>query len=306
MIRKTAQIDALVRLGIMKYATVGTSDKELYSPSTGDSGRLGPRTNEDPEDQVNTHFTEHDRHLDRDPADQSTEIPAGSWQSKSASRRKLQGRKNFRGLKISIENRKGGVRKWYDPHNDEKGRTKMLYPYGYIKGTVGTDGDHVDCFIGPNEDAKYVYIIDTNKAPDFKQFDEQKCMLGFDSREEAKNAYLAHYNDARFFRDMKEVPFDKFKEKVLKTLHSRKKKLASNTSPEEQRNLIDNGRGPSNDRVPGDYLGHPRTSLVGLRNVLSETDPQTKIDKEFSEFDQDTDTQTIDGNSLSTPTGPAV
>ena len=29
----------------------------------------------------------------------------------------------------------------------------MNYDYGYIRGTVGTDGDHTDCYIGPDKNA---------------------------------------------------------------------------------------------------------------------------------------------------------
>lgn len=128
--------------------------------------------------------------------------------------RKLQGRIEFQGLSISVENRKGSVRHWYDPHNDEKGETKMKYPYGYIKGTLGTDGDEVDVYVGPNSESSKVYIVTQMKAPEFKQTDEQKCMLGFSSASEAKKAYLDHYNDPKFFGSMKEVSMEDFKEKL--------------------------------------------------------------------------------------------
>ena len=39
----------------------------------------------------------------------------------------------------------------------------MHYDYGYIRGTVGTDSDHVDCYIGPDKNAKKVYV----KRPSF-------------------------------------------------------------------------------------------------------------------------------------------
>jgi hypothetical protein len=47
-------------------------------------------------------------------------------------------------------------------------------------------------------------------------------MLGFDSAEEAKKAYLRQYNDPKFFGSMTELSFEKFKEKVLKTKTSPK------------------------------------------------------------------------------------
>jgi len=138
-------------------------------------------------------------------------------------RYKLSRRMKFRGLDISIETDKGEFRHWYDPHNKESGKTKMKYPYGYIRRTEGTDGDHVDVYVGPNERAKNVYIVNQQKAPDFKTFDEQKCMLGFNNATEAKKAYLNHYNDSRFFGSMTTMPFEEFEKKVKKTFEEPKK-----------------------------------------------------------------------------------
>lgn len=128
---------------------------------------------------------------------------------------KLQGERKFRGLDIAIENEKGSVRRWYDPAGKEAGHTVMVWPYGYIRLTEGTDGDHVDVYLGPDEDAENVFIVDQMRKPDFKTFDEQKVMLGFKSAADAKAAYLRQYNDPRFFGSMKAMPFEEFKMKVL-------------------------------------------------------------------------------------------
>jgi len=132
----------------------------------------------------------------------------------------LQGRTKFQGLDISIEQRKGGVRHWEDPETGETGTTKMKWPYGYIRGTEGVDGDHVDCYLGPDEGAPMVYIV-TQVRPDTGKVDEQKVMLGFSSAEEAKRAYLAHI-PARWFGSMTKMPMEEFKAKVMRTLHGRK------------------------------------------------------------------------------------
>lgn len=141
-------------------------------------------------------------------------------------------RLKFQGLDISIENPKGSVRRWYDPHGKETGHTKMHFAYGYIRRTKGTDGDHVDVYVGPNSGADTVYIVNQMKKPPesakndgqaWTKFDEQKCMLGFDSAEAAKAAYLKQYDDPRFFGSMKTMAFDTFKEKVLdKANHGKK------------------------------------------------------------------------------------
>jgi hypothetical protein len=134
----------------------------------------------------------------------------------------------FRGLKISVETDKGEKRHWRDPHNGEKGFTKMKYPYGYIRMTKGVDGDHVDVYVGPNEQAEKVYIVHQQKTPNFDKYDEDKCMLGFESADAAKKAYLDHYNDDRFFGSMTVMPFEQFKKKVLSTF-KRPQKIAEQT-----------------------------------------------------------------------------
>lgn len=134
---------------------------------------------------------------------------------KQAKAHKLQGETKFQGLDIAIENRKGSERKWYDEHGKESGSTFMHCDYGYIRLTKGTDGDHVDVYVGPSTDCQKAYLVNQMCKPDFKKFDEQKVMLGFDSAEDAKKAYLRQYNDPRFFGTMKEMSMDDFKTKVL-------------------------------------------------------------------------------------------
>ena len=99
---------------------------------------------------------------------------------------------------------------------------KMHYDYGYIRGTEGVDGDHVDCYIGDNIDAKNVYIIH-QKIPGTDKYDEDKCMLGFDTLADAKAAYLKQYDKPGFFGGVDTVPFELFKQKVLmKKYHGKK------------------------------------------------------------------------------------
>ncbi len=129
---------------------------------------------------------------------------------------KLHYRTQFQRFDISIENRRGSVRKWYDPATDTEGQTRMLYPYGYIRLTEGADGDHVDVFLGPDEDAKNVYVVHQMKASHFRQYDEDKCMMGFASAAAAKKAYLAHYDRPDFFGSMTTLPLERFRSKVYR------------------------------------------------------------------------------------------
>jgi hypothetical protein len=125
--------------------------------------------------------------------------------------RKLHYRTTFQGLPISIENRKGSVRHWTDGKGME-GKTKMLLPYGYVRGTIGADGDHVDVFLGPNKLSRRVWVVNQRAAHvDRRKFDEHKCMLGFDSKEDAKDAYLKHYDRPDFLGSVTEMTIERFK-----------------------------------------------------------------------------------------------
>lgn len=137
---------------------------------------------------------------------------------------KLQGRTTFQGMNISIENKKGSIRRGTDS-DGHKWVIKMHYDYGYIRGTEGADGDHVDCYLGDNENARNVYIIH-QKIPGTDTYDEDKCMLGFNTLEEAKAAYLKQYDKPGFFGGIDTVAVEVFKEKVLlKKWHGKKLEL---------------------------------------------------------------------------------
>src|SRR5882672_217189 len=89
--------------------------------------------------------------------------------------RKLHYKTTFQDIPISVENRKGSIRRGVDPDGDDW-ETKMRLPYGYIPGTKGADGDAVDCFVGPSEHAAYAYVVHSNNI-ETGEFDEDKVML---------------------------------------------------------------------------------------------------------------------------------
>ena len=122
----------------------------------------------------------------------------------------------WNGLSIAIENPKGSVRSGKKP-NGAIWRTKMTYPYGFIDDSEGVDGDEVDCFLGDNADAKEVYIVHQNKVDDWKNYDEDKVMLGFNSLSAAKAAFLANYDDPRFLGPITTMPLAEFVYKVRAT-----------------------------------------------------------------------------------------
>jgi len=128
--------------------------------------------------------------------------------------RKLAYRVEFQGLPISVENRKGSNRYWHDPNSGEDGKTKQHYPYGYVRGTLGVDGDEVDIYLGPDKQSDKVFIVTQMKAPEFSDIDEQKTFIGFSSPKEAKTAYLKHFDDPKFFGSIKEMTLEEFKTKL--------------------------------------------------------------------------------------------
>ena len=97
------------------------------------------------------------------------------------------------GFDITIENPKGSVRSGKDADGKEWSVT-MNNDYGYIRGTEGVDGDHIDVFLSDNPEQGNVYVIDqVNQKTG--EYDESKVMYGFNSLEEAKDAYLANFEE---------------------------------------------------------------------------------------------------------------
>jgi hypothetical protein len=76
---------------------------------------------------------------------------------------------------------------------------RMPAHYGYVKGSRGADGDHVDVYVGPEAHraaALPVFVVDQCDA-DTRRFDEHKAMIGFRDRESARQAYLGAFSDGR-------------------------------------------------------------------------------------------------------------
>lgn len=128
---------------------------------------------------------------------------------------KLQGKTKFQGLPISIENKKGSIRKGVGA-DGKTWKVRMPFDYGYIGRTQGTDKDHIDCFIGPNASADKVYVIHQNKE-NSKSYDEDKVMLGFDSADQALTAYKSAYTGVDLFRSMSVLGMDEFKKKICRS-----------------------------------------------------------------------------------------
>ena len=95
------------------------------------------------------------------------------------------------GLDVTIENPKGSVRSGTDA-DGKRWENVMNNTYGYMRGTEGVDGDHIDVFLSDNPESGNVYVVD-QRDPKTGEFDEHKVMYGFGSMEEARDAYLKNY-----------------------------------------------------------------------------------------------------------------
>lgn len=95
------------------------------------------------------------------------------------------------GYDITIENPKGSERSGVDT-NGQPWSVTMNNSYGYIRGTEGVDGDHIDVFLSDNPAGGKVYVID--QMNEDGSFDEHKVMYGFNSALAAKSAYMKNYS----------------------------------------------------------------------------------------------------------------
>lgn len=124
--------------------------------------------------------------------------------------------RRFAGLRVRVESKAGTVRRGTGP-GGVPWETRMLFDYGYVVGSRGSDGDEVDVYLGPHEDAPEAYIVHQRKAGEWDEYDEDKVMLGFLSCEDAIEAYLQHYDDPRFLGDVTIMPMTLFVRKVMET-----------------------------------------------------------------------------------------
>lgn len=126
----------------------------------------------------------------------------------------------YKGLVIDIENLDGSTRSGVGP----KGKPwKTLFKgthYGEIRGSKGTDGDPLDVYLKASPvNTDTVYIVHQNFPGNHPTkagcADEDKCIIGASSLEEAKNLYLRHYDRKDYLRSVTEMSFSKFKKYIF-------------------------------------------------------------------------------------------
>ncbi len=142
-------------------------------------------------------------------AEKETERAPSDGQKEAGNYRK--GHVRIDGFDISIEQARGSVRSGVD-ENGKKWSTKMHNTYGYIRGTKGADGDHVDVFLSDHLDDwnGMVFVVDQVKKDG--SFDEHKVMYGFNDYDEAWKAYHSNYEKGwQGLGDMNGITLDGFK-----------------------------------------------------------------------------------------------
>lgn len=142
----------------------------------------------------------HDEELKVDTNPSEAQKEAGNYKK---------GHVKINGFDVSIEQPVGSVRSGKDASGKEWSQV-MNNTYGYIRGTKGVDGDHIDVFLGPDMNSDMVYVVDQVNTDG--SFDEHKVMMGFSSLEDARSAYLSNYEEGwQGLGNITGVTLDEFK-----------------------------------------------------------------------------------------------
>ena len=143
----------------------------------------------------------------------TNDLKEPTWPQKKAGNSTL-GHTKVGGLDISVENPQGSTRS-SKPGAEKQWEQQMRDHYGYIRGTIGKDKDHLDVFVKPGTPETWsgdVYVVD-QVNPDNAKFDEHKPMVGYDSEAEARAAYLSNYEAGwQGIKSITTMPFDEFKD----------------------------------------------------------------------------------------------
>ncbi len=150
---------------------------------------------------------------------------------------------------VTIENPRGSVRSGVDADGN-KWSVTMNNSYGYIRGTEGVDGDHIDVFLSDNIDGwngSRAFVIDQYNEDG--TFDEHKVMLGFNDADEAQSAFASNY-DREWAEKRKlvctPVTIDEF-EKWINSSHRKTKPFAEYKSVKKETEM------PGNENKPDGY-----------------------------------------------------
>lgn len=173
------------------------------------------------------------------------------------------------GLDITIEQPKGSIRRGTDA-NGKQWESEMHNTYGYIRGTEGVDGDHIDVYLSDNPTAGNVFVVDQiNKDG---SFDEHKVMYGFSDMESAKRAYLSNYEEGwQGLGSITEVKKEDFK-KWIDSSKRKTKPFAEYTSVKTQddtqtKKPTEENAAPANTETNENYAHNSEKIMHEQKNV---------------------------------------
>lgn len=182
------------------------------------------------------------------------------------------------GYDITIENPKGSMRRGTDP-SGKAWEQEMHNTYGYIKGTVGFDKDHIDIFLSDDPTQGNVYVVDQVNSDG--TFDEHKVMYGFPDAESARQAYLSNYEEGwQGLGAITPVSKEEFK----KWIESSKRKMKPFS---EYRSVETLGDVQLDRGVAGTYGGPVTVSAMASQGKEEEKDGnQQKTADDVEEYNQ--------------------
>lgn len=125
---------------------------------------------------------------------------------------KLQGKRVWHDINISIENKKGSTRSGTDP-DGKPWSIKMKYDYGRIPRTEGADGDQIDVYMGPDKKSELVFIVH-QQDPWKKKYDEDKVFLDFSTKAQVEKAFKGQYDKPGFLGPIDIVSVEVFRDMI--------------------------------------------------------------------------------------------
>ena len=192
-------------------------------------------------DKINRQIREAEKEVDTNPTEAQKE--AGNYKK---------GHVKIQGFDISIEQPKGSIRRGVD-ENGKAWKSKMNNTYGYFGNTQSRDGDHIDVFIGDKPMSRNVFVIDQIQPPKSPTgglsanentqgvFDEHKVMLGFETIDEARDAYLSNYEKGwQGLGNITAVDIDNFRKWAVDTEGRRVKPFSEYKEIKDYKNFKEN------------------------------------------------------------------
>ena len=158
----------------------------------------------------------------------------------------------------------------------------MNNTYGYIRGTEGVDGDHIDVFLSDNPEGGNVFVVDQVK-PD-GSFDEHKVMYGFPDMEAARAAYLSNYEEGwTGLGAIAEVSRDEFK-KWVESSHRKTKPFSEYKTVKTEGDVRKEG-------VPEDAAQGEPSLRDKVRGIIEQSDGNPELadritDEEMQRFSE--------------------